>query len=477
MASQAAVARVQDDRLLALLRQELSGEEQQMFVTSFSTYLQHNPTRDHVVDLDDVWEQIGFTRKDNAKRAVTTHLEPDQYKVILLKFEEQSDRRGGANKELIMLTVDGFKELCLLSPSLQTGKLVRKYYIKMESVMLQYVRQVAEEKDRLLEDNARALQESARALEAKDAELEARGEELERFRTKVYEAVERLDKVYACKDAAQIGTDKHKIGKAIDDSKREATLNTALADGAKMVYVLEVSNGKLVEDIAKHALKRYHHAREHYNCKLDHTCDVYDIGGTVVDTLASSYEFITRDELFDKVVERLEACRLCSFACKGGFDAGQSDPVALSERRAAGGPSFSLRTQGRESLGCGKPAAVQPVDLPLAKLSEFVDENVEFYVERTEELRKRKVLCFITRKELVGAFRRSTHFGELHRAVDRKNLISVDFKSLSDRVMLGFGRPLQAKTSVTYKTVYNVYVNCRMKCSIRQDKEDPEESE
>ncbi len=222
----------------------------------------------------------------------------------------------------------------------------------------------------------------------------------------------------------------HKIGKAIDDSKREATLNTALADGAKMVYVLEVSNGKLVEDIAKHALKRYHHAREHYNCKLDHTCDVYDIAGTVVDTLASSYEFITRDELFDKVVERLEECRLCSFACKGGFDAGQSDPVALSERRAAGGPSFSLRTQGRERLGCGKPAAVQPVDLPLAKLSEFVDE--------------RKVLCFITRKELVGAFRRSTHFGELHRAVDRKNLISVDFKSLSDRVMLGFGRPLQA---------------------------------
>jgi hypothetical protein len=73
MASLAAVARVQDDRLLALLRQELSGEEQQMFVTSFSLYLQCNPRRDFVVDLEDVYEWVGFTRKDNAKAAVLKH--------------------------------------------------------------------------------------------------------------------------------------------------------------------------------------------------------------------------------------------------------------------------------------------------------------------------------------------------------------------------------------------------------------------
>jgi hypothetical protein len=327
MASLAAVARVQDDRLLALLRKELSGEEQQMFVTSFSQFLQCNPRKDFKINLDDVYEWVGFTRKDNAKRAVCKYLPETQYQVLLLPAEEQTDDgRGGRNRETVMLTVNGFKQLCMCANT-DKGRRVREYYINMESIMLEYVRQVAEEKDRLLEDNARALQESARALEAKDeeleakdAELEARDEELERFRTKVYEAVDRLDKVYVCKDAAHLNTDKHKIGKAIDDTKREATLNTALADGAKMVYVLEVSNGKLVEDIAKHALKRYHHAREHYNCKLDHTCDVYDIGGTVVDTLASSYEFITRDDLFDKVTERLEECRLRSFACKGGFE-------------------------------------------------------------------------------------------------------------------------------------------------------------
>jgi hypothetical protein len=34
----------------------------------------------------------------------------------------------------------------------------------------------------------------------------------------------------------------------------------------------------------------------------------------------------------------------------------------------------------------------------------------------------------------------------------------------------------KAKTTVTYKTMYNVYVNCHMKCSIRQGKEDPEQT-
>lgn len=56
------------DELLALLRERLSSEEQLSFLESFYVYLTHDPVRDFVVDLEDVYEWVGFTRKDNAKR-------------------------------------------------------------------------------------------------------------------------------------------------------------------------------------------------------------------------------------------------------------------------------------------------------------------------------------------------------------------------------------------------------------------------
>jgi prophage antirepressor-like protein len=156
--------------------------------------------------------------------------------------------------------------------------------------------------------------EAARAeIAAKEADaviaLAAKDAELARFRAKTYEQVPRLDKTYLNKDAAQLNTDVFKLGKAVDDARREAQLNTGSADGGRMVHVRDNSNGKLVEDVAKHALKRYHHAREHYSCRLEHAVDVIDIAAIVVDALASSYEFIARDDLIGRVIGQLEAAR------------------------------------------------------------------------------------------------------------------------------------------------------------------------
>ena len=69
----------------------------------------------------------------------------------------------------------------------------------------------------------------------------------------------------------------------------------------------------------KHALKRYHHAREHYSCRVDHTVDCFDIAGTVVDALASSYEFIARGDLIDRIMNELDALR-ASDECEDSED-------------------------------------------------------------------------------------------------------------------------------------------------------------
>lgn len=65
---------VQPD-LLALLRSELSGEEQRIFVGSFAAYLQYGETDEFVISLDDAYEWAGFTTKGNGKALLVKKLQ------------------------------------------------------------------------------------------------------------------------------------------------------------------------------------------------------------------------------------------------------------------------------------------------------------------------------------------------------------------------------------------------------------------
>lgn len=229
------------------------------YLVLFAEFTSYDPRKDFKIRLSNISEHLGFSRQDILRDAVYKYL------------SKETDFMLGEDD--VLLNVLGFKKLCVKA-STNAAVTALGHYTTMEQVA--YERKLAD----------------------KDAELE-------HFRGKRYEDAPKTDKVYIMKEASQLGTDIHKIGKSVDETKREAQLNTGSADGTKCVYSLDVTNGKLVEDIIKHCLKRYHHAREHFNCKLEHTADCFDIAGTVVDTLASSYEIISREELFDRVVENL----------------------------------------------------------------------------------------------------------------------------------------------------------------------------
>ena len=79
------------------------------------------------VDFDVAWKIAGYSRKDSAKRALINYL---------IEGEEFSTQRGklgtvGRSTELIKITCDALKELCMLSRSPQ-GKATRKYFIEAE---------------------------------------------------------------------------------------------------------------------------------------------------------------------------------------------------------------------------------------------------------------------------------------------------------------------------------------------------------
>ena len=138
-----------DDELFQIMKAQMNTEEEQIFMTSHYLYLQHgSDSTKFVIDFDTVWKNVEFTLKGNAKRILTKNFrEHIDYKIgacllgqaPLLSDEESNkkDLGGGQNKETILLTVDCFKNFCMIA-STPKSKIIRSYYIKMENIMHEY---------------------------------------------------------------------------------------------------------------------------------------------------------------------------------------------------------------------------------------------------------------------------------------------------------------------------------------------------
>jgi phage anti-repressor protein len=82
------------------------------------------------VDLDEAWEVAGYATKASAKRAIDNYLEKETDYL----FNKMLKSTGGRGSEVINLTCDALKELCMLSRS-AIGKNTRKYFIEAEKAL------------------------------------------------------------------------------------------------------------------------------------------------------------------------------------------------------------------------------------------------------------------------------------------------------------------------------------------------------
>ena len=82
-----------NNKLLDKIKQIFSGFEQQLFISSFYCYLNYDKNIDFVVNLDDVWEWLGFSQKIRAKELLDKHFNTPRIKFsktereILLKTQ------------------------------------------------------------------------------------------------------------------------------------------------------------------------------------------------------------------------------------------------------------------------------------------------------------------------------------------------------------------------------------------------------
>ena len=123
-------------KIVEKVQQHFNNYEQQMFLASFYCYLKHDNRNDFVIDLDNVWNWLGFSSKFNAKRLLEKCFTLDlDYKQLLLPNEKQtSDTRGGHNKEIFMLNIKTFKLFCIKAGTKKADE-IHEYFIKLEEIL------------------------------------------------------------------------------------------------------------------------------------------------------------------------------------------------------------------------------------------------------------------------------------------------------------------------------------------------------
>lgn len=129
-------------KLLEKIQQEFSNFEQRLFISSFYCYLNFN-SDNFIIDLDNIWNWLGFGQKVNAKRMLLKNFIENKDYIKLENIQTQKNN-GGQNKEIFMLNILTFKKFCLKAGT-QKADEIHDYYIKLEKIIHDTINEEKEE--------------------------------------------------------------------------------------------------------------------------------------------------------------------------------------------------------------------------------------------------------------------------------------------------------------------------------------------
>lgn len=242
------------NKFIEKLQEHFSEDEQKLYVCHLFLYLNYHPTNDYVVNLENVWKFIGFANKGNAMKTMKNNFVKDEdYKILLRSRDEQVLFRreknpnvkdvGGRPEEVVMLNVDTFKNLCMIAKTEQ-GKKIRKYYVKLEMVYSELIKE---------------------EMQQKSIELETSKKLLETLQNKP-DTFGFLDRKpgynYIIKDTSRSGH--YKIGFAIDTYSRLCALNTSSSTcSLEIVHRVHSLDKEISERIIHNILQPFRIRNDH----------------------------------------------------------------------------------------------------------------------------------------------------------------------------------------------------------------------
>lgn len=166
----AKLSKTYNNKLLNKIKENFTGFEQQLFVSSFYCYLNCDKNLDFVVDLDKIWNWLGFNQKVKAVSLLEKNFNLDvDYKISLgfqpdqVSGSEQPKINGGQNRQIFMLTIKCFKSLCLKAQTKKASE-IHEYYMKMEETLHQIVEEETDELRLQLEQKENVILEKENTI-------------------------------------------------------------------------------------------------------------------------------------------------------------------------------------------------------------------------------------------------------------------------------------------------------------------------
>jgi hypothetical protein len=231
-------------KFLEKVQINFTDSQQKLFVSSFYCYLNYNTKTDFVIELENIWKWLGFERKEFCKRVLTKHFTQDiDYKIFTKEspieiFATQvvvakKEKRGGYNKERILMTIHTFKKLCLKSDTKKANE-IHDYFIKLEELTQETINEESNElKNQLL------LLENK--LEEKETQFEKEKDSI------TLNSFNKKNIVYFI----QVDNFTIKFGETADIIKRYASHSRDYGEHIKIIYVKESLDKKYLETLIK----------------------------------------------------------------------------------------------------------------------------------------------------------------------------------------------------------------------------------
>jgi len=142
-----------NNNLLNKVKENFSETEQQLFIASFYSYLNYHKTDDYVVDLDNIWQWLGFSTKQKIILLLEKNFIINKDYNLLLNLgvkQKKGTGKGGQNIQKYYLNIKTFKSLCLKAQTKKADE-IHEYYIKLEELIQEVLEEEATEmKNKLL---------------------------------------------------------------------------------------------------------------------------------------------------------------------------------------------------------------------------------------------------------------------------------------------------------------------------------------
>ena len=282
-------------KLLDQINLEFTEEEQTWFVANFYVYLQYHPTRDFPIKLDNIWDMIGFSTKANAKRTLKNNfVEDEDYKIVFIRRDENppnpsDENLGGRPEETILLNVDTFKNLCMLTKT-EKSKKIRKYYIKLEGLLNGLIKEQKEEYETKIKQLETENDLKEKLLEEKEKLIETyeTTPDIEGFSSR------QLGQIYMAIEIAKQHGYHIKFGMADNSESRLSSLNVSSSmHSIKLYKKFPTFDKNMAEKMVHHALQpfRIKNRKEWFFFKNDHEL------AYAIDTIKKILDFINQFDI------------------------------------------------------------------------------------------------------------------------------------------------------------------------------------